>query len=88
MAHPLHHAESSVRRFGGQVSDYIDIHQWLEVIWTIKPLSFRTEAVVPVVHGRGPAARGARSRAQRSGRRGGTCGPTGATAGPHARPTG
>lgn len=30
MAHPLHHAESSVRRFGGRVSDYIEVHQWFD----------------------------------------------------------
>lgn len=30
MTHPLHHAESSVRRWGGQVSDYLPIHEWLD----------------------------------------------------------
>lgn len=31
MTHPLHHAESSVRRWGGEVSDYLPIHEWLDV---------------------------------------------------------
>ncbi len=30
MAHPLHHAESSVAKFGGAVSDYIDLHAWMD----------------------------------------------------------
>lgn len=30
MAHPFHHSLSSVRSFGGQVSDYIEIHSWLD----------------------------------------------------------
>lgn len=30
MAHPLHHAESSARRFGGQSSDYQAIHDWFD----------------------------------------------------------
>lgn len=28
--HPLHHAESSVRKYGGQVSDYLPIHEWFD----------------------------------------------------------
>jgi hypothetical protein len=48
------------------------------VIWTGKPcLNSLTEGTAAaVVHRRGPAAREARIKAQRSGRRGGTCGPT------------
>lgn len=30
MAHPLHHAESSVRRFGGVPEDYLAIHSWFD----------------------------------------------------------
>lgn len=30
MTHPVFHSESSVRRFGGRVEDYLSIHQWLD----------------------------------------------------------
>ncbi len=30
MAHPLHHAERSVAKYGGSVSDYIDLHTWMD----------------------------------------------------------
>ncbi|KQM51193.1 hypothetical protein ASE69_07710 [Sphingomonas sp. Leaf208] len=30
MAHPYHHALSSVRRFGGAVEDYQPIHDWFD----------------------------------------------------------
>ena len=30
MADPLHHAESSVRKWGGTVEDYIAIHAWFD----------------------------------------------------------
>ena len=30
MTHPLFHAQSSVRRFGGKVEDYQPIHDWLD----------------------------------------------------------
>lgn len=30
MAHPYHHAVSSTRKFGGEVEDYIAIHQWFD----------------------------------------------------------
>jgi hypothetical protein len=30
MTHPVFHAESSVRRFGGQPADYQPIHDWLD----------------------------------------------------------
>jgi hypothetical protein len=30
MAHPFHHAQSSVRKFGGQPEDYVAIHQWFD----------------------------------------------------------
>ncbi len=30
MAHPLKHAESSARKFGGKPSDYLAIHTWFD----------------------------------------------------------
>ena len=30
MTHPVFHAQSSVRRFGGKIEDYTAIHQWLD----------------------------------------------------------
>ena len=30
MAHPLKHAESSVRKFGGRPEDYLPIHNWFD----------------------------------------------------------
>jgi len=30
MSHPLLHAKSSVKKFGGKVEDYIDIHNWFD----------------------------------------------------------
>ena len=30
MAHPLQHAKSSVKKWGGTVDDYIDIHDWFD----------------------------------------------------------
>lgn len=30
MAHPLKHAESSARTFGGKAEDYLPIHNWFE----------------------------------------------------------
>ena len=30
MAHPLEHAKSSARRFGGAADDYLPIHQWFD----------------------------------------------------------
>ena len=30
MTHPIWHAESSVRRFGGSTVDYLPIHEWLD----------------------------------------------------------
>jgi len=28
--HPLHHAESSARKWGGEVKDYLAIHEWFD----------------------------------------------------------
>ena len=30
MAHPLQHAKSSVKKFGGKPEDYIHLHEWLD----------------------------------------------------------
>jgi hypothetical protein len=30
MAHPLKHAESSARKFGGKAPDYLPIHNWFD----------------------------------------------------------
>ena len=30
MAHPYHHALSSTKKWGGQVDDYIRIHEWFD----------------------------------------------------------
>ncbi len=30
MAHPLKHAESSARKFGGKAQDYLPIHNWFD----------------------------------------------------------
>ena len=30
MAHPLQHAQSSARRFGGKAEDYLSIHNWFD----------------------------------------------------------
>ena len=34
MAHPYHHALSSVKKWGGTVDCYMAVHTWLDVIWT------------------------------------------------------
>lgn len=31
MAHPHHHALSSVKRWGGSLEDYVDIHEWFDL---------------------------------------------------------
>ena len=30
MAHPIKHAESSARKFGGKTEDYLAIHNWFD----------------------------------------------------------
>jgi hypothetical protein len=30
MAHPIEHAKSSARRFGGRPEDYLSIHGWFD----------------------------------------------------------
>jgi hypothetical protein len=44
MAHPYHHALSSVRRWGGQVDDYLAIHQWFDQTKELWP-DFRHRAL-------------------------------------------
>jgi hypothetical protein len=36
MAHPYHHALSSVKKWGGEVSDYLPLHTWFDLMWTGK----------------------------------------------------
>ena len=36
MAHPYHHALSSVKKWGGSVEDYLALHEFLDVTWTGK----------------------------------------------------
>lgn len=37
MAHPLKHAQNSAKKFGGKAEDYLAIHNWLALIWTVEP---------------------------------------------------
>jgi hypothetical protein len=50
MAHPYHHSLSSVRKWGGEISDYLPLHSWFDLMWTGNPFSSRysAEVVVPV----------------------------------------
>ena len=43
MAHPFHHSQQSVRRYGGTVDDYIAIHEWFD----------ESKAFIPLVVHRG-----------------------------------
>ncbi len=51
MAHPLHHAESSARKFGGTPSDYQAIHDWLDAskehlaVFTHRALRHHTQGI-------------------------------------------
>lgn len=51
MAHPLHHAESSARKFGGKPSDYQAIHDWFDAskehlaIFTHRALRHHTQGI-------------------------------------------
>jgi hypothetical protein len=66
MAHPYHHALASVKKWGGEVNDYLPLHTWFDLMWTGKSFLSRcsAEVVVPVVHRRAPAVRIARIDAQ------------------------
>ena len=51
MAHPLHHAESSARKFGGRASDYQAIHDWFDAskahlaLFTHRALRHHTQGI-------------------------------------------
>lgn len=51
MAHPFHHAESTVRQFGGKPEDYIKIHSWFDeskafyANWQHRALRHHTEGI-------------------------------------------
>jgi hypothetical protein len=42
MTHPVFHAESSARRFGGVPADYQGIHDWLVLIWTVRQVEIQS----------------------------------------------
>ena len=48
MGHCYHHALSSARKWGGVAEDYLPLHQWFDVIWTVKPFSDRSSIEVVV----------------------------------------
>jgi hypothetical protein len=39
--HPYHHALSSQREYGGEAMDYLPLHNWFDLIWTVNPLQVR-----------------------------------------------
>ncbi len=51
MAHPIHHAESSARKFGGTPSDYQGIHDWMDAskehlaLFTHRALRHHTQGI-------------------------------------------
>ncbi len=51
MAHPLHHAESSARKYGGTPSDYQAVHDWFDAskehlaIFTHRALRHHTQGI-------------------------------------------
>ncbi len=54
MAHPLHHAESSARKFGGVPSDYQAVHDWFDAskehlaLFTHRALRHHTQGLFEV----------------------------------------
>ncbi len=44
MAHPVHHAQSSVRKWGGRVEDYLPVHDWFDASKAFLP-DFRHRAL-------------------------------------------
>ena len=48
MAQPIKHAESSARKFGGKPEDYLPLHNWLALIWTVERFEdhFMIEGIV------------------------------------------
>jgi hypothetical protein len=50
MAHPHHHALSSVHKFGGKAEDYLPIHNWFDATKELVP-DFRHRALRHHTHG-------------------------------------
>jgi hypothetical protein len=48
MAHPYHHALASVKKWGGDVSDYLPLHTWFDLMWRGKSSFSRYSAKVVV----------------------------------------
>ena len=44
MPHPFHHAQSSVRKWGGRVEDYLPVHDWFDASKAFLP-DFRHRAL-------------------------------------------
>ncbi|MFU8866199.1 MAG: DUF6915 family protein [Rhodobacterales bacterium] len=61
MAHPLHHAESSARRFGGIADDYQAIHSWFDAskehmaYFTHRALRHHTQGIFEAERSFGPS---------------------------------
>jgi hypothetical protein len=53
MVHPYHHSLSSMRKWGGEVSDYLPLHSWFDVIWTVNPPSGSPTVKAPQSERRG-----------------------------------
>ena len=53
MAHPLKHAESSARKFGGKAEDYLPIHNWFDESKAFLA-DFRHRALTPSCGGHFP----------------------------------
>jgi len=53
MGHCYHHALSSVKKWGGTAEEFLPLHQWLAVMWTVNRVLL-TKMVAPVVLRRGP----------------------------------
>lgn len=45
MTHAYYHAQSSARTFGGVSEDYLAIHKWFDLIWTVKWLPVSPSAL-------------------------------------------
>lgn len=45
MAHPLEHAQSSAKKFGGKPEDYLALHRWLALMWTVQQIRIVSEVV-------------------------------------------
>src|ERR1700687_4473679 len=46
--HPYHHALSSQHEHGGEVIDYLPLHNWFDLMWTGKSFFSRYSAPGPV----------------------------------------